>query len=206
MKKYIENFDLLRESTVNSVKYQLRLAMVEDGSIERKFKIIEVEDLTYIVTRSVMFKRSNYKTKVEQFVQDSLLNLSDKEIDEVMETVKAKMVSKEIKCIKTLIENSKWEVYENLCDYVREHEIEIITEIKDGYIRIWDYISEDILKEISEAVSLEDMLNFLVDNNLLKHDKGRKKVHISKSKRNPEQGWAYCFKDYKNYEGDAAVA
>lgn len=206
MSKYIDNFDLLKETTVNRVKYQLRLAMIEDGSVERKFKIIEVKASTSIVNRSVMFKRSSYKTKVEQFVQDSLLNLSDEEIDEIMKTVKVKMASKDIKCIKILIENSKWEVYRNLCDYVREHEIEVITEIKDGYIRIWDDILADILKEISETVSLEDMLNFLMDNNLLKHDKHRKKVHISKSKTNPEQGWAYCFRDYRKYGRGAAVA
>lgn len=46
MSKYIDNFDLLKETTVNRVKYQLRLAMIEDGSVERKFKIIEVKAST----------------------------------------------------------------------------------------------------------------------------------------------------------------
>ena len=206
MRKYIENFDLLKKSTVNEADYELRLAMVEDGSVERKFKIIEIETLTSIVNRSVMFKRSNYKGRVKQFVEDSLLNLDDKEVEEVMKTVQEKIVSKKVAYIKDLIAENKMEIYKDLCDFIREHKVEIITENKDNHIRIWEDALEGILKELSVNISLDEMIDFLRDNNLLVHDEGRKKVHINKSRSNPKAGWAYSFKDYKECRREETVA
>lgn len=201
MGKNIQHFKLLKDSEVLGEKYELRIAMIEDGSQERKFKMIEVEVEDQMVNRSIQFKRSTDKEKIKNFVEDSSLNLEDKEVDDVMDLINKSMTNKELYCLKDMIRGNKMLVYKEMCKLVKEKEIEIIIEKKDGNIRIWEWIMEDILKELTNDISLPEMISFLSDNNLLVHDVGRKKVHISKSSANPTPGWAYCFKDYSK-EGD----
>lgn len=189
--------EFLTKSKLDNREFELTLNLVLDGSDrKRKYRLAIIDSQYKLVIDSLIIKRSN-KKEIKDFVTDCLLNLNDETIENVTSEISRRMSENEVPVFKNEVEISDIQLLKKISDFVRNGEVAYSVDFdKHGNVRINKDIFSDIIKEITGEAREKQFLQFLIDNDLLLHNPGRKDLGVNANQDNPVYYRAYCFKDY----------
>ena len=152
------------------------------------------------VLDSIKLRRSQ-KKEAQNFIFDCALNLDNTQYGAVKTYLESFLEKPTIRHdYKTRLSNI--EIWQKLCDYVKEYKVPNITDYdKDGRIRIEKEKFDSIIKEITGIAYHKQTIQFLLDSGYLKTGSDRVCVYVNKSDTCPRPYRAHIFEDYYKVVG-----
>lgn len=206
MKNISGRKELITKSVLGNREYELTLNLILNGSDrKRKYRLAVIDSKDKLVIDSQIVKRSRIK-EINDFVTDCQLNLNDETIKNVVEDIQTRMSNNEAPILENIVEISDKQLLKEISDFVKQYKIANSVDYdKNRNIRISKEKFPDIIKDITGEAREKQFLHFLIDNNLLIHNQGRRDLAVNVSQNNPVYYRAYCFKDYYTLFEEEAV-
>lgn len=190
----MREYHKLYTKEIDGEKLSLGVAMVSYAKGGRQDLSLAVYNEIGVLD-SIKLRRSKVKEAYD-FIYDCALNLNKEEYDNTKKELDSFLEKPTIRHdYKTKLSNI--EIWQKLCDYVKEYEVPNITDYdNDGKVRIEKEKFASIIKEIVGMAYHKEMVQFFLDSGYLKTGSDRVCVYVNKSDTCPRGYRAYIFEDY----------